>query len=69
MLSPGVIVIIGAAGALGAVGSYTIVNIAQRVGPKIELGDLLPLAPWEGPPIPRAVKTKPELPQQVIDSL
>ena len=46
---------------IGGVLTYTAFHLAERAGPKLTLGDLLPLAPWEGPPLPRFTKTKPEV--------
>lgn len=47
----------------GLVGVVTFVayNFATKAGPQLQPKDLLPLAPWEGPPIPRFVKEKPEV--------
>lgn len=47
-------------GTLGVLGKVAW-GVSNKIGGKITLSDLLPLAPWEGPPLPRFTKTKPEL--------
>ena len=46
---------------IGGVITYAAFSTAERAGPKLTLTDLLPLLPWEGPPLPRFTKTHPEL--------
>jgi len=41
--------------------TYAAFHTAEIAGPKLTLSDMLPLAPWEGPPLPRFTKTHPEL--------
>jgi len=36
-------------------------DFAAKAGPQLKPKDLLPLPPWEGPPIPRFLKEKPEV--------
>lgn len=61
MIAPGTAVVIFLITGIGGVMTYTAFNLAERAGAKLTLSDLLPLAPWEGPPVPRFTKTKPEL--------
>ena len=44
----------------GGVITYTAFHYAEKAGPELTLGDLLP-APPPNPPIPRFLLTKPEL--------
>lgn len=60
-IDPETLLIVGIVGGLGAAGTFATYHCAQKAGPKLSLSDLLPLAPWEGPPLPRFTKTKPEL--------
>lgn len=60
-IDPETLLVVGIIGGLGAAATYASFHIAERVGPELTLGDMLPLAPWEGPPLPRFTKTKPEL--------
>lgn len=60
-IDPETLLIIGIAGALGALGTFTAYDVAQKAGPKLKLSDLRPAAPWEGLPLPIFVYTKPEL--------
>ena len=48
------------AGTLG-VATKVAWEVSNRIGREITAEDLLPLAPWEGPPLPRFTKTKPGL--------
>jgi len=41
--------------------TYTAFHTAEIAGPKLTLRDMLPLTPWEGPPLPRFTKTHPGL--------
>ena len=60
MIAPGVAAIIAIAGAVGAVGTAFAIEVADRVGPKLEPGDLLPALPPRLP-LPRFLYEKPEL--------
>jgi len=60
-IDPETILIVGLIGGLGAAATYSTFHIAERAGPKLTLKDMLPLAPWEGPPLPRFTKAKPGL--------
>lgn len=61
MINPatGIIVFIltGGTGVMG----FAAFRAANRLGPKLEVSDLRPLFPWEGWPLPKFTKTKPEL--------
>ncbi|MBA7633286.1 hypothetical protein ES703_40849 [subsurface metagenome] len=61
MLDPETSLILFVVGGVGTLVSFTAFKVAQQIGPRLSLTDLLPLAPWEGPPLPRFTKTKPEL--------
>jgi len=61
MLDPETGLILFVVGGIGTIATFTLFKTAEEAGPKLTLGDLLPLAPWEGPPLPRFTKTKPEL--------
>ena len=60
MIAPGVAAIIAIAGAVGAVGTAFAIEAADRVGHKLEPGDLLP-APPPRLPLPRFLYEKPEM--------
>lgn len=59
MLNLETVVAIFVIGGLGAAGSYVIYRAVDAVGPDLEPGDLLPAAPWEGPPLPRFMLRRP----------
>ena len=61
MISPVFALIVAAVGAVGAVAGASAIDVGRKIGPELTLADMLPLAPWEGPPLPRFTKTKPEL--------
>ncbi len=61
MLDPATGLILFVVGGIGTVATFTLFKTAEKAGPKLTMGDMLPLAPWEGPPLPRFTKTKPDL--------
>lgn len=61
MISPVFALIVASVGAVGAVAAASALDAGRKIGPKLTMADMLPLAPWEGPPLPRFIKTKPEL--------
>ncbi len=61
IISPVFALVVAAVGAVGAVAGASALTVGRKIGPKLTLSDMLPLAPWEGPPLPRFTKTKPEL--------
>ncbi|HUV52308.1 MAG TPA: hypothetical protein VMW64_04450 [Dehalococcoidia bacterium] len=61
IISPVFALIVAAVGAVGAVAGASALAVGRKIGPNLTLADMLPLAPWEGPPLPRFTKTKPEL--------
>ncbi len=61
MISPVFALIVAVVGAVGAVAGASALDAGRKIGPKLTLADMVPLAPWEGPPLPRFTKTKPEL--------
>jgi len=66
MLDPETGLIMFAVGGIGAVVSFNIFKIATEIGPKISLSDLRPCLPWEGPPIPVFIVTKPEITKAIF---
>ena len=61
MISPVFALVVAVVGAVGAVAGASALDVGRKIGPKLALADMLPLAPWEGPPLPRFIKTKPEV--------
>ncbi|KKM94940.1 hypothetical protein LCGC14_1193280 [marine sediment metagenome] len=61
MISPVFALIVAVVGAVGAVAGASALDAGRKIGPKLTLADMAPLAPWEGPPLPRFTRTKPEL--------
>jgi len=61
MIAPSMLLLVGVIGGVGAAATYDTFHYAEKLGPKLTLGDLRPCFPWEGPPLPRFVYTKPEL--------
>jgi len=61
IISPVFALIVAAVGAVGAVAGASAIAVGRKIGPELTLADMLPLAPWEGLPLPRFTKTKPEL--------
>ena len=61
MVNPETVAAIFVIGGVGAAGSYVIYRAVDAVGPDLQLGDLLPAPPWEGPPLPRFMLRKPEI--------
>ena len=61
LLDPEFILIVAIVGAVGAIAGAHALEGGRRYGPEITGHDLLPMFPWEGPPLPRFFKTKPEL--------
>ena len=61
MISPVFALIVAVVGAVGAVAGASALDAGRKIGPKLTLADMLPLAPWEGPPLPRFTQTKPEV--------
>ena len=51
---------IGIISGLGGVVTYVAYNIANKLGPQLELKDLLPMPP-PYPPLPRFLYTKPDV--------
>jgi hypothetical protein len=66
MLDPEFALIVAIVGAVGAVAGATALEVGRKLGPQIESKDLVPAAPWQGPPLPRFVYTKPELVRDVL---
>ena len=66
-MNPATAVLIFAITGVGGVITYVTFRKATRVGPKLELSDLRPLAPWEGPPVPKFMKTRPELMKELTE--
>jgi len=66
MLDPEFALVVGIVGAVGAVAGATALEVGRKIGPQVESKDLVPMAPWEGPPLPRFIKTKPELVQNIL---
>jgi len=60
-IDPELLLIVGVVGGMGAAATYTSFHYAEKVGPKLTLGDLLPAPPWVGLPIPMFFYTKPEV--------
>lgn len=60
-IDPELLLIVGAVGGLGAAATYSSFHYAEKLGPKLSLGDLRPAFPWEGLPFPIFFYTKPEL--------
>ena len=61
MVSPEMVAAVFIIGGISAAGSYVIYRAVDAIGPELEPGDLLPAAPWQGPPVPRFMLRKPEL--------
>lgn len=61
MIDPETGLIIFIVSGIIGIATFAITEFAVKVGPKLEPRDLLPLPPWEGPPLPRFTKTKPEV--------
>lgn len=61
MLNPEMVAAVFIIGGVGAAGSYVVYRAVEAVGPDLQPGDLLPAAPWEGPPVPRFMLRKPEI--------
>lgn len=61
MMDPETLLIVGLVGGVGAAATYATFHMAERLGPNLKAGDLLPMYPWEGPPLPRFTRTKPEV--------
>ena len=53
MVSPEMVAAVFIIGGIGAAASYVIYRAVDAIGPDLEPGDLLPAAPWQGPPVPR----------------
>jgi len=66
MLDPEFALVVGVVGAVGAVAGATALEVGRKIGPQIDSSDLVPMAPWEGPPLPRFIKTRPELVQSIL---
>jgi len=66
MLDPEFALVVGIVGAVGAVAGATALEVGRKIGPQIDSSDLVPMAPWEGPPLPRFINTKPELVYNII---
>jgi len=61
MLNPETVVAVFIIGGVAAAGSYVVYKAVDAIGPELAPGDLLPAAPWQGPPVPRFMLRKPEL--------
>lgn len=61
MVSPEMVAAVFIIGGIGAAASYVIYRAVDAIGPDLEPGDLLPAAPWQGPPVPTFMLLKPEL--------
>jgi len=61
MVTPETVAAVFIIGGVAAAGSYAIYRAVDAIGPELEPGDLLPAAPWQGPPVPRFMLRKPEL--------
>jgi len=60
MIPPAVVAVIAIAGAVGAVGTAFAIEVSERAGAQLEIGDLLP-APPPRLPVPRFLYEKPEV--------
>ncbi len=56
---PGTGLILFVVGGAGVLATYTGFKVAERLGPELEAGDLLPMPP-PYPPLPRFMYKKPE---------
>ena len=61
MLNPATLLIVGIVGGIGASATYGTFHYAEKVGPKLTIGDLRPAFPWEGLPFPIFFYSKPEV--------
>lgn len=64
-IAPVTLLIVGAIGGFGAAATYGTFEYAEKLGPKLSLGDLRPAFPWEGLPFPVFFYTKPELVEEL----
>jgi len=69
MLDPELALVIGVIGALAAVGAAQSRDTAGKIAGKLDAHDLAPLRPWEGPPIPRFIKEKPEVWAEILEDI
>ncbi len=61
LVGPGTLLIIGLIGGAGAAATYATWNYAQQMGPELTnslKGDLSPMPPDQGPPLPRSLGVK-----------
>jgi len=61
LIDPETALLLAIIGGVGTVVTFMAYRFADKAGPMLEPKDLLPLPPWEGPPLPRFIKTKPEV--------
>jgi len=62
MITPPTLLIVGVIGGVGAAATYGVYSYAEKLGPKLTIGDLRPAFPWEGLlPLPVFMYKKPEL--------
>lgn len=61
MLDPETGLIIFVIAGIGAVVTFVAFGAAEKLGPNLDPGDLLPASPFEGPPVPRFMIAKPQL--------
>ena len=61
MIDPVTGVIIFVISGTFGVATHVLYEFASTAGPSLELGDLRPMTPVEGPPLPLFIRTKPEL--------
>lgn len=55
------LILISVCGGPPATLTWLLYRTATYLGPKVNTGELLPLAPWQGLPVPRFIKTRPEV--------
>lgn len=65
LLDPEYMLIVGVVGAIGAVIGTAAMELGRKAGPEITSRDLMPLSPFEGPPLPRFTQ-RPELAQKIF---
>lgn len=67
MVKPEQVAVVAVISAVFGVGSYLAYRLADQIGPELQPGDLLPAAPWEGPPFPRFMVRKPAMIKEAIE--
>ena len=56
-----ILIVISVCGGPPATLTWLLWRATTYVGPKIKTTELLPLAPWQGLPVPKFIKTRPEV--------